>query len=274
MTLTSTENDQRTAVVVVDSDVSMPPVLANRWGILAAPSDPPLMIARENIPRLLVEAGLPLEVDPVVEACRAASTSAVAGARGVLYVAPGDGHGHPVGAEAGARGAVETAGGTFGYVEADGVLMAAGWRAVVAAEALESGANLADAAARARGVETGLMALVEHPELAGDQTPGNPGTTQRIVATISAEAFSEVSMPRQRDEALRLLRDDFAASVAGRSGLRVVVHYGGVGPAAEAMAIWIERHVQPLEVHAAAITRHAATRYGPGFVGIAWMAEG
>ena len=39
------------------------------------------------------------------------------------------------------------------------------------------------------------------------------------------------------------------------------------------MATWIERHANPLEVHVAPITRHAGTRLGPGFVGIAWTFE-
>jgi fatty acid-binding protein DegV len=255
--------------VVVDVDVSLPAALAARLGILAAPADAPLMEERQNIPRLLLEAGAPLEVAAVIEAARAAAASG----SDVLYIT-GDGHGHPTGAETLAREAVEAAGGRFAHVEIEGVLMGAGWAAVRAAEAAEGGAGLDEAVAHASRATSRLLALIEHPELAGRETAGNPDTTNQILTYVTHEGFSLVSQPHRRDEGLRALRDGFAEAVAGLAGLRVVVHHAGVRPAAEAMATWIARHVQPGEVHVATITRHAATRWGPGFVGIAWTTEG
>ena len=255
--------------IVVDADVSMPAPIAQRLGILIAPGDATLLVARENIPRLMVEVGAPLDTAPAVEACRRAAEE---GATHVLYVGPGDGHGHPSGAEDEARQTVEAAGATLDVLAAD-VLMASGWRAVLAAEAVEAGAEPAVAVDTARRASTQLLALIEHPELSGQQSPGNLGTPNRVVTLVRDDGFALDALPPRRDDALRLLRDRFAATVREASGLRVVVHHGGVGPGAEAMATWIERHVQPLEVHVTPITRHAATRYGPGFLGIAWTQD-
>ena len=252
--------------IVVDADVSLPAPIAQRLGILVAPGDATLLVARENIPRLMVEVGAPLDAAPAVEACRLAAEE---GASVVLYIGPGDGHGHPAEAADAARRAVEAAGARFEVITAD-VLMASGWRAVLAAEAVQAGAEPEVAIEAARAASTQLLALIEHPELSGQQSPGNLGTPNRVVTLVREDGFALEALPPRREDALRLLRDRFAATVREASGLRVVVHHGGVGPGAEAMATWIERHVQPLEVHVTPITRHAATRYGPGFLGIAW----
>ena len=124
---------------------------------------------------------------------------------------------------------------------------------------------------QARNATTQLLALIEHPELSGQSAPGNLGVPSRVVTLVRDDGFALDAMPPQRDTALRLLRDRFATMVEGASDLRVAVHHGGAGAAGEAMGTWIERHVQPLEVHVTPITRHAATKYGPGFVGIAWV---
>lgn len=259
--------------VVADADLSIPPALTERLNIIAAPADAAPLIERENIPRLALEAGAPLDAGPVVEGCRRAGD----GGGGVLYVSPGDGPmgawGRPEGVEAPAREAVERSGGRFLSLAAD-LLMAAGWRAVLAAEASAAGATPEDAYRVASEAQTRLLALVEHPELAGDAMPGNPDTTNRIVTFVRDEGFSLDSMPHRREDGLRRLRDRFASAVEGLDGLRVVVHHGGAAPAAEAMATWIGRHVSPREVHVSPITRHAGTRLGPGFVGIAWTFEG
>lgn len=254
--------------VVVDADVSLPEAIAQRLAIRVAPEDATLLVARENIPRLMVEVGAPLDAAPAVEACRRA---AEAGAD-VLYVGPGDGHGRPAEAEEAARAAVQSAGGAFHALSSD-VLMASGWRAVLAAEAAGEGMAPAAAVDRARTATPQLLALVEHPELSGQSSPGNLGVPNRVVSLVRDEGFTLDALPARREDALRLLRDRFASMVRDASGLRVVVHHGGVGPAGDAMATWIERNLQPSEVHVTPITRHAATRYGPGFVGIAWVAE-
>lgn len=254
--------------VLVDADVSMPAAVTERLRIVVAPADAPLMEERQNIPRLLLEWSTLPEVAVVVEQARGIA----GGGEDVLYIS-GDAHGHPLDAEVAAREAVEAAGGRFAHVTAPGVLMAAGWPAALAAEAAEAGAALDQVVERASKATGRLIALIEHPEMAGRETPGNPDTTNQILTYITHEGFSLISMPHRRDEGLRGLRDGFAEAVAGASGVRVAVHHAGVRPAAEAMATWIERHVQPAEIHVATITRHAATRWGPGFVGIAWTAD-
>lgn len=254
--------------VVVDADVSLPVSLADQLDIRVVPDDATLLVARENIPRLMVEVGGPLEVDRAVEACRLAAE----GGADVLYVGPGDQHGRPPDVEEPARAGVEAAGGRFHSIAAD-VFMASGWRAVIAAEAAAEGVEAEVAVERARGVTTQLLALIEHPELTGQQAPGNLGQPNRVVTLVRDDGFALDALPPRRDDGLRLLRDRFASMVGDATGLRVCVHHGGAGPAGEAMATWIERHLQPLEVHVMPITRHAATRYGPGLVGIAWIQE-
>lgn len=254
--------------IVVDADVSLPEPVARRGGILIAPDDATLLVARENIPRLMVEVGAPLDTAPAVEACRRAAEQA--GPDGdVLYVGPGDGHGHPEGVEDLARAAVESTGARFHAITKD-VLMASGWRAALAADAVAAGTDAATAVEQARAARTQLLALIEHPELSGQSAPGNLGVPSRVVTLVRDDGFALDAMPPQRDTALRLLRDRFATMVEGASALRVAVHHGGVGPAGDAMATWIERNLHPLEVHVTPITRHAATKYGPGFLGIAW----
>lgn len=255
--------------VVVDADVSLPPALAERLGIAVAPADATLLLERESIPRLMVEVGAPLDAGPVVEACR----SAAAAGADVLYVGPGDGHGRPTDAEAAAQEVVEAAGRHL-HAIAEDVLMAAGWRAVLATEAAAAGMAPAAAVEHARTAETWLLALIEHPELTGQQAPGNLGVPNRVVSLVRADGFALDVLPSKREDGLRILRDRFGAAVAGLAGLRVVVHHGGVGPAGEAMATWIERNLAPREVYVTAITRHTATRFGPGFVGIAWTSDG
>jgi len=262
---------QQALRVVVDADVSLPLPIAERSGILIAPDDATFLVARENIPRLMVEVGAPIDPAPAVEACLRAAEESGPGAD-VLYVGPGDGHGHPEGVEDLARAAVEAAGGRLHTITAD-VLMASGWRAAVALDAVAAGSDAAAAIEQARTAKTQLLALIEHPELSGQTAPGNLGVPSRVVTIVRDDGFALDAMPPQRDLALRLLRDRFATMVEGAQGLRVAVHYGGVGPAAEAMATWIERHVQPIEVYVTPITRHAATKYGPGFVGIAWVQD-
>lgn len=251
--------------VVVDADVSLPGPLAERLGILVAPADVTLLVERENIPRLMVEVGAPLEAAPAAEACARAAE----GGTDVLYLGPGDGHGRPAGAEDEARHAVEAAGGRLHSIAAD-VLMASGWRAVLAAEAAAEGVPPVEVVERARQASTYLLALIEHPELSGQSSPGNLGVPNRVVTFVRDDGFALDALPPRREDALRLLRDRFASMAREVEGLRVAVHHGGVASAAEAMATWITRHLDPQEVHVTPITRHAATRYGPGFVGIAW----
>ena len=105
--------------IVVDADVSLPAPIAQRLGILVAPGDATLLVARENIPRLMVEVGAPLDAAPAVEACRLAAEE---GASVVLYIGPGDGHGHPAEAADAARRAVEVGGTQLAQINLEGVV--------------------------------------------------------------------------------------------------------------------------------------------------------
>ena len=49
--------------------------------------------------------------------------------------------------------------------------------------------------------------------------------------------------------------------------------HGGSEPAALAMQRWLERELNPEEVLIAPLTRHAATRLGPGLVGFGWYVD-
>ena len=50
-------------------------------------------------------------------------------------------------------------------------------------------------------------------------------------------------------------------------------HHAGAAPAAAAMQRWTDRELRPEESVLAPITRHAATRLGPGLVGFAWYSD-
>ncbi|GMU40558.1 MAG: hypothetical protein AMXMBFR23_14240 [Chloroflexota bacterium] len=257
--------------VVVDADLCLPPALAAAAGIRVAPPDAPLLLERENIPRLKVEAAAGLDVAPLVEACRAAAAT---GARTIIYVPAQDGFGSPDGASAAAAEALAPLGVRFEVFETGEALMAAGWRAVILAESLRGGADPEAAMAHARAASISLLALVEHPELAAISGPDG-STTQRLVARLHGAEFRLVGAPAKRDDGLRSVRDGFARATSDVAGhLRVAVLHAGVVPAGEAMATWIRRERPTAEVYEGAVTRHQATRLGPGFVGICWAEVG
>ncbi|MDA1002803.1 MAG: hypothetical protein O3B31_05570, partial [Chloroflexi bacterium] len=70
------------------------------------------------------------------------------------------------------------------------------------------------------------------------------------------------------------LRDRFAELAReGTGALRVAVHHAGAAAGAEALATWTQRRLAPDELLVAPITRHAATRFGPRMIGVAWYRE-
>lgn len=258
--------------VVLDAAASVPATLLAGLPIRLAPADPPRMLTFESVSRLSLDS-FPAEPAPVVEACRAA---AEAGAD-VLYVSVDDGHGGPPEAADLARVAVEACGKRFAHLATGALLLQAGWPAIVAAEAAAQGAELDAAllAGRAAVGGVGMLGVIDHPEMA------NPNTTSGLVAPPRGVARWDgpriVIAPRpQRDAALGMLRDLFTAAVTreavdGRGILRVAVVHASAAAAAAALALWSERRLQAVEVTSDAVTRHAATRLGPGFVAVSWI---
>lgn len=261
----------RFVTVVLDAAASLPAALLAGRPIRLAPADPPRMAAYESVSRLSLDAR-PAEPDPVVEACREA-----AGAGDVLYVSVDDGHGGPPGAADLARTAVEAYGRRFAHLATGAMLLKAGWPAVLAAEAAARGAGLdaAQEAGRAALAGVGMLGVIDHPEMA------NPNSASGLVAPPRGVARWDgpriVVAPRpQRGAALGMLRDLFTSTVTreaaeGRGMLRVAVVHASAASAAEALAQWAERRLQAAEVTADAVTRHAATRLGPGFVAVSWV---
>ncbi len=259
---------------MIEADASIPDLLRAGLPLRLMPEDPPLLMERVPIPSLSLER-IPVEADLVIDTCRAVAAEA----GGVVLVSVGDAYGN-------APDAIERAGEVmrereipFAACATGHALMAAGWPAVIAAEAAQRGASpseAAEAASRAAGAAH-LIAYLEHPELVG--LADTPSPTARAVTRIHGEDCALVASLPRRDRGLVLLRDRFSDlvsvdAVTGNEGaLRVAVHHAGTPPAAEAMALWIERNTDAAQVVVAPLTRHAAARYGPGMIGIAWVRD-
>ncbi len=255
--------------VIVDADACVPPEVRATLRIAVTPAEPELLLERIPIPRLALERG-PFEAEVIAQACAAVAEPG----EGVIYIRTGDGYGSPDEAGEAARAAVEARGATFHLVETGAALMAAGWAAVVAAEAAAAGASVEDAAeqARAAGRRSRVLAMHEHPEVVGLIAPSLYVTPNRMVTEMAGEVLTTLVASPKRPDALIALRDQFAAAVRAEGGRpRVAVHHGAAGPAAEAMALWCERNLDAVEVVIAAITRHEAARLGPGFLALAWL---
>lgn len=261
-------------IVMVDADASIPEVLRADLPLRQVPDDAPVLMERVAIPRLALERE-PVAAEHAVEA----SAQAAREGSGVVLVSVGDAYGNAPDAIERAGDAVRAQDAPFAACATGQALMAAGWPAVIAAEAVQRGANAAEAAAAASQAagSAHLLAYFEHPELVG--LADTPSPTARAVGRIKGEACTLIaSMPR-RDGGLMMLRDRFhdlvsVDPVKGDHGaLRVAVHHAGTPPAAEAMAKWIERNTDAAQVVVAPLTRHAAARYGPGFVAIAWVRD-
>jgi fatty acid-binding protein DegV len=280
--MTSSAQTARTAgmprtVVIVDADACVPAALVEALPLRAAPADAPLLLERESVPALSLERA-PMDAEPAVAAC--ALAAAYEETEAILYLRVGDGYGGAEEAPDRAHEAVAGRGVDLQVIETGHALMAAGWPAVVAAESIERGGTAAEAidAATLALRSSRALALIEHPQFPGLAGTQVPDVLTRAVARLEGEAFRLVSMSPRRDQALVALRDHFAALVADEAltqpeagALRVAVHHAGAGPAADAMARWIERHTDAAQVVVAPLTRHAATRLGPGMVGMAWV---
>lgn len=262
-------------VVVVDADACVPATLLEDIPLRQAPRDAPLLVERESVPALSLERG-PIDAEPAVATL--ASEASHADTRSIVYVRVGDGYGAATEAPDRARNAVGHQAVDLTIVETGHALMAAGWPAVIAAEAIGRGGDVAAAveAATRAARSSHALALVEHPQFAGLTGTQVPDVMTKVVARLEGDAFRLVTTSLRRDHALVALRDHFASSVAAEadtSPLRVAVHHAGAGPGAEAMARWIERHTDAVQVLVAPLTRHAATRLGPGMIGVAWVRD-
>lgn len=262
-------------VVIVDADACVPGMLLQALPLRQAPADAPLLVERESVPALSLERGA-MDAEPALSAL--ATEAGREDTRAIIYVRVGDGYGAAAETVDRAREAVNRHDVDFAVVETEHALMAAGWAAVIAAETIERGGNATNAvdAASAALRSSQALVLIEHPQFAGLTGTQVPDVMTKVVARLEGEAFRMVTASPRRDRALVALRDHFASLVAAETGpgrLRVAVHHAGAGPGAEAMAQWIERHTEAEQVVVAPLTRHAATRLGPGMLGIAWVRD-
>ena len=229
--------------IVTDADTCVPEALRRGLEILTAPVDAPLLIEPE-----------PADVLRRDQAPAAADAAVVAAAL--------------------ARQQQEA---SLVSVPIAGTLMGAGWAAVAAAAASRAGRETGEVIAEAQqvGDATRVLALIEYPPLAGIGG-GLAGALRRgraLVELCGAE-IEVLGRPRGREAGLIALRERFADAVRSSAGyLRVAIHHAGAAPAAGAMQRWVERELQPEESQLAPLTRHAATRLGPGLVGFAWYRE-
>jgi fatty acid-binding protein DegV len=260
--------------VVTDADSCVPRQLLDDLDILTAPADPPLLTEAEAADVLRRDQA-PAPRDAAVAACRRAA----AAAETVIYVGCDDGYGGgPQQVEA-ARAALaaDGRGAALVAVPIASTLMAAGWAAVAAAAAAKAGRGVGEVIAEAQrvGEAARVLALLEHPQLAGIGG-GLIGTLRRARALIEPHGheLTVVERPGARGEGLVALRERFREQATAAEGyLRVAVLHAGAEPAALAMRRWLERELEPEEVVIAPLTRHAATRLGPGLVGFGWYRD-
>lgn len=258
--------------VVVDADACVPADLRAALHLAVTPEEPELLLERVPIPRLALERA-PFDADVIAQSCAAVAEPG----EGVVYVRSGDDYGSPPEAAESVRASVEARGAAFHLVETGGALMAAGWAAVVAGEAAAAGAAMAEVAERAREAagRTRMLAMFEHPEIAGLVEPNLYVSAPRIVARVAGGGATALGSVPKREQGLAALRDQFAAAIRAESGRpRVAVQHAAAGAAAEAMATWCRRNLEVAEVLIAPVTRHEAARLGPGFLALAWLAEG
>ena len=260
--------------VVTDADSCVPEQLRRDLEILTAPAEPPLLIEPEPA-EVLRRDQAPAPADAAVATCRRAA----AAAETVVYVGCDDGYGGGPAQVAVARAALEAdgRGGALVSVPIAGTLMAAGWAAIAAAAAARAGREAGEVIAEAQrvGAAARVLALLEYPQLAGIGG-GLLGTLRRARAIVEPRGpkLAVVARPGARAEGLVALRERVRDEVRAAEGyLRVAVLHAGAEPAALAMQRWLERELQPEEVLIAPLTRHAATRLGPGLVGFGWYAD-
>ena len=260
--------------IVTDADTCVPGGLRRRLEILTAPIDAPLLIDPEPADVLRRDQA-PAPADAAV----AATLRAAAASSTVVYLGCDDGYGGGSAQVAAAREALarQQREASLVSVPIAGTLMGAGWAAVAAAAAARAGRETGEVIAEAQqvGSTTRVLALIEYPPLAGIGG-GLAGALRRGRALVELRGaeIDVLERPRGREAGLIALRERFADYVRSGAGyLRVAIHHAGAAPAAGAMQRWVERELQPEESQLAPLTRHAATRLGPGLVGFAWYRD-
>lgn len=293
--------------VVCDADACVPANIRQDLGILTAPLD--AAPAEPGEPGEPDEPADELRADRTAwgaESAVAACLRAAGHSAAVLYVGIGDGHGGDpaFGAAAANALAAQAPAVAFHYAATRQGLMGSGWAAVAAAVAARDGADLATAAAIATATAAAgeTFALLEHPaplehpaflEHSGrsEVTDGLRFWLRRLrlrrlrlgrlwlgrrpaLVRLADERLETLARPRSRADGIVQLRNRLrAASSAGDGYLRVAVHHVDAAAAAEATARWIGQAVAPEELIIAPLTRHAADRFGPGMLGLAWYTE-
>lgn len=260
--------------IVIDADACVPDALARELALIVVPGDAALFAATDSIPALGLAAE-PSPAEPLAHACAAAAERT----RSVLYISAHDDYSSAPDAAPRARTAVaeRAPGAVFVEHAANAALMGYGWQAVAAARALIAGADAEGArtAAARVGTRAQVLVLLEHPELSGVGGLKVPGTARlRALVAVRGARLDVLMRPKKREDGLVALRDRFAElASAGAGTLHVAVHHAGAAAGAEALATWTQRRLAPDELLVSPITRHAATRFGPRMIGVAWYRE-
>ena len=262
-------------VIVIDADACVPLSLARELGMVTVPPDPRPLLSEETVTQLSLDTA-PAAAEPVAQAC----AEVAARGDGVLYVWSNDGFGAAPDAVPLARRAVaaRAPGVRFAAHASELPLMGCGWQAIAAGRALRAGQGLDEACAAAERVarSANVLALLEHPELAGVGGASVPvAAGLRALVALRGGEINVLARPANRPDGLIALRDHFDAAVSslGTGALHVAVLHAAAAPGAEALATWIRRGYVDAEVLVAPITRHAATRLGPRMIGVAWYRE-
>jgi len=95
-------------------------------------------------------------------------------------------------------------------------------------------------------------------------------THWRAIVRPRGEELSLVGGHELRQQAIVALLDAALEACQGREQLRLAVHHASATAPAEALLRWAERELSTAELVLAPITRHAATRFGPRMLGLAW----
>ena len=259
--------------IITDADACIPRPLLDELGILTAPLEA-APFDEDEPPQHLRRDAAPVDAAPAIHALARATSLYPA----ILYLGVGDGYG---GSDA-IRDAVAAVARMSPIrrelrpVDSGMTLMGCGWQAVAAARAGDD-LDAATAAAEAVRGRVRVLALLEHPQFAGIKGDVLPGqiARARAVVSLAGEAVDVVELVPKREVGLAMLRDLLGTGSQDGSGpLHLAVHHAGAAAAAGALAEWARRRLDPAEVVIAPLTRHAATRLGPGMVGVAWYREG
>ena len=262
------------AKIITDADACIPVQLCHELEILTAPLDPQLLINAEPAASLRRDQAPRKHNTAVATTLRASEASDI-----IVYVSCDDGYG-------GGKDLVSTAHEALAHQQSTaklisvpiaGTLMAVGWAAIVAGRIAQiaSGVDQVIAKAQHIGEITRVLGLLEYPQVVGiGQGLASTLRRTRALVELHGSEIEVLEQPYSRQAGLLSLREHFVAEVTGTPGaLHVAIHHAGAAPAAIAMQSWVNKELEPVESVPAPLTRHAATRLGPGLVGFAWYSE-